>query len=158
MPPLAAVVNNTNGGRFELSRIRGVINLNPPGDIFDPDNGMLPVGSMLRESTSKTIAHDSEALRKFQRLAKRLLHRLATSGLGLRRNDFSIRMRESTSDRVGLVSLQTDDWYTDSLHPYRVLPEAASTRCRWSMFEARSQEGAPESSGALPIQRLEGNA
>ena len=66
---------------------------------------------MLRATLSKTIARDTESLRKFQRRAKRLLHRLATSGLGLRRDDFSIRMRDSTSDRDGLVSLQTDHWY-----------------------------------------------
>jgi hypothetical protein len=66
---------------------------------------------MLRETMSKTIANDSETLRKFQRRAKRLLHRLATSGLGLRRNDFSIRVRDSTSGGSGLVSLQTDHWY-----------------------------------------------
>ena len=66
---------------------------------------------MLRATLSKTIDRDTESLRKFQRQAKRLLHRLATSGLGLRRNDFSIRMRDSTSVRGGLVSLQTDHWY-----------------------------------------------
>jgi len=60
---------------------------------------------MLRATLRKTIARETESLRKFQRWAKRLLHRLATSGLGLRRNDFRIRVRDSTSVRDGLVSL-----------------------------------------------------
>jgi hypothetical protein len=65
----------------------------------------------VRGTAIKTGAHNTASQRKFQRQAKRLLHRLATAGLGLRRSDFSIRVRDSTSGAGGLVSLQADHWY-----------------------------------------------
>ncbi len=66
---------------------------------------------MFHETLHRNIADNMGAQRKFQRQAKRLLHRLATNGMGLRRNDFNIRVRDAASSASGLVSLQTDHWY-----------------------------------------------
>src|SRR5581483_10978344 len=71
--------------------------------------------------SNKPLTDDTASKRKFHRQARRVLYRLATNGLGLRRCDFSVRVRARDYIREGasLVALQTEHWYIAVSAPLR---------------------------------------
>jgi hypothetical protein len=92
---------------------------------------------MLHETFNKAATRDLTVRRKFQRQAKRLLYRLATNGLGLRRNDFQIRVADGISGGAILVSLQTDQWYVT------VSPPLQSQRANVTYLTCNGRDSLP---------------